>query len=229
MVLLTKQELEQRQFKRRRNAYERKCNKRLIRGWIIYGLAIIAVCGYSAYCCTKPISADEGVLITEPTTEIVQLADSTTITEESTEVTTAHIIQTSTEAITTTEATTIITTTTVDNDTYLLAQLIDAEAGDECSDEHKLWVGQVVLNRVKSPKFPNTLKEVIYQQQPCIQYACVANGSIDDIPSERSLKMAEILLSGFVVDDEVIWQSEYPQGEVVAALYNGYSMTYICK
>lgn len=149
-----------------------------------------------------------------------------TINQDSTtEQTTEGLVHTiSTTAIQTTEYTTI--TTTIDNNVYLLAQLIHAEARDECTDEHKLYVGQVVINRVKHPEFPDTIKEVIYQEG---QYYCVVNGAINNIPSERSLRVANALLSGFVVDNQVIWQSEFPQGETVKIFETGYSTTYIGK
>lgn len=48
-------------------------------------------------------------------------------------------------------------------DEYLLAKLITAEAEGE-PYEGQLGVGAVVVNRVKSPNFPNTIREVIYQK-----------------------------------------------------------------
>ena len=48
------------------------------------------------------------------------------------------------------------------DDVTLLAALIQCEAGG-CSYEGKLAVGAVVMNRVKSRSFPNTISGVIYQ------------------------------------------------------------------
>lgn len=117
----------------------------------------------------------------------------------------------------------------------LLAKLIDCEASDICTDEHKMWVGQVVLNRVKNNRFPNDLKGTIYQKDP-IQYACAYNGVLEkNIPSERSKQAARKLLNGTkVCSEEVIWQSEFKQGEVIKKFdvyINGrlYSRTYFCK
>ena len=45
----------------------------------------------------------------------------------------------------------------------LLAALIYCEAGNQ-SREGKVAVGNVVLNRIRSERFPDTMKEVIYQQ-----------------------------------------------------------------
>lgn len=49
------------------------------------------------------------------------------------------------------------------DDVTLLAAIIQCEAGG-CSYEGKLAVGAVVMNRVKSSSFPNTISGVIYQR-----------------------------------------------------------------
>lgn len=59
-----------------------------------------------------------------------------------------------------------------ENDISMLAALIECEAGGE-SYEGKLAVGSVVINRVRSSYFPNTLVEVIYQSG---QFSPVASG-----------------------------------------------------
>lgn len=58
------------------------------------------------------------------------------------------------------------------SDTALLAALIQCEAGGE-SYEGKLAVGSVVMNRVRSSHFPNTVAGVIYQGG---QFSPVASG-----------------------------------------------------
>ena len=58
----------------------------------------------------------------------------------------------------------------IDQDTLLLAKLINAEAGEGCSIEHNQLVGCVVMNRVKDTRFPNTISEVIYQKN---QYSSI--------------------------------------------------------
>jgi len=59
-------------------------------------------------------------------------------------------------------------------DLKLLACLIHAEAGTQ-SYEGKLAVANVVLNRVKSSKYPNTIKGVIYQPG---QFSVARSGSL---------------------------------------------------
>ena len=58
----------------------------------------------------------------------------------------------------------------------LLSQLVEAEAGNQ-SFEGKCLVVDVVLNRVESPDFPNTISEVIFQDG---QFSVIKNGAFDD-------------------------------------------------
>ena len=55
-----------------------------------------------------------------------------------------------------------------------MACLVYAEAGNQ-SYEGKLAVANVVLNRVKSKKYPNTIKDVIYQPG---QFTVAKSGSL---------------------------------------------------
>ena len=59
----------------------------------------------------------------------------------------------------------------------ILAGIIYCEAGSE-SHEGKVAVGNVVLNRVASAKFPNTIREVVYQQG---QFTPAINGQLDPV------------------------------------------------
>lgn len=56
----------------------------------------------------------------------------------------------------------------------LMAAIINCEAGAE-SYQGKLAVGIVIMNRVRSNKFPNTVKKVVYQKG---QFSPVRNGSL---------------------------------------------------
>ena len=58
------------------------------------------------------------------------------------------------------------------SDEKLLATIIWCEAGNQ-SRTGKVAVGAVVLNRVRSAKFPNTIKEVLYQKN---QFSPVGSG-----------------------------------------------------
>lgn len=115
-------------------------------------------------------------------------------------------------------------------DLDLLSHLIYCEAGsDWLSDEHQQLVAMVALNRVKSDKFPNTLKEVIYQQG---QYSCIGSDRWFQEPNSRSIENAKLALEGAVYcPDNVIFQAEFKQGSgIYKSFYNEYTSnyTYFC-
>ncbi len=64
----------------------------------------------------------------------------------------------------------------------LLARLVNGEARGEVY-EGQVAVAAVILNRVKSPKFPNTIAGVIYQKG---QFSCVTDGQINEPIDENS-------------------------------------------
>lgn len=69
-------------------------------------------------------------------------------------------------------------TVTASTDEYtLLASIIYCEAGGE-SYEGQLAVGYVIMNRVRSNKFPNTITDVVYQTN---QFSPVASGRLATI------------------------------------------------
>ncbi|AEF94115.1 cell wall hydrolase SleB [Desulfotomaculum nigrificans CO-1-SRB] len=82
-------------------------------------------------------------------------------------------------------------------DLDLLARLITAEADSE-SYLTKVAVGAVVLNRVKSPLFPNSIAEVIYQVDETgrYQFEPVLNGWINVHASPDSIRAAKEALNG---------------------------------
>ncbi|GGH73903.1 N-acetylmuramoyl-L-alanine amidase [Pullulanibacillus pueri] len=77
------------------------------------------------------------------------------------------------------------------SDRKLLAQLIHAEASGE-PFKGKVKVAQVVLNRVKSHQFPNTIREVIMQKG---QFSPVANGSIKNTPNSKDYEAIDTALN----------------------------------
>lgn len=90
----------------------------------------------------------------------------------------------------------------IDENLKLLAQIINAEAGNQ-PYKGKIAVGNVIMNRVNSPDFPKTIKEVIYQKG---QFSPVANGSINKEPNTESIQAAKDVLNGVkVVDSNVLF------------------------
>ncbi|MFW6256503.1 MAG: cell wall hydrolase [Bacillota bacterium] len=74
----------------------------------------------------------------------------------------------------------------------LFVRLISAEAKGE-SFSGQVAVGAVVLNRIASDKFPDSIEGVIRQNG---QFTPVRNGSIELKPSESAYKAAEEALAG---------------------------------
>jgi N-acetylmuramoyl-L-alanine amidase len=68
--------------------------------------------------------------------------------------------------------------TSVTQDDYqVLLKIVQAEAGI-CDDKGKILVANVIINRVKSGKFPDTVKGVVYEPS---QFSPVSNGSINSV------------------------------------------------
>ena len=83
--------------------------------------------------------------------------------------------------------------TIVSADHRLLAKLVYAEARGE-TYKGQVAVAAVVLNRVASSEFPNTISGVIYQKNA---FSCVNNGSINSTPDSSCIKAALDALNGW--------------------------------
>ncbi len=81
------------------------------------------------------------------------------------------------------------------SDLYWLSRIICAEAKGE-SFAGKLAVGTVVMNRVRSDKFPNTIYGVVFDTVGGVQFTPVSNGSIYSSPDEDSIAAAKLCLEG---------------------------------
>lgn len=77
-------------------------------------------------------------------------------------------------------------------DLYWLSHIINAESGNQPL-EGKIAVGNVVLNRVASSIFPNSIYEVIFQKH---QFTPTANGTIRLEPNAESVIAAKLCLDG---------------------------------
>ena len=81
----------------------------------------------------------------------------------------------------------------VSNDLYLLAKCIYAEARGEVY-EGMVAVGAVILNRVESADFPNTIYGVIYQPWA---FTAVHDGQINLEPNSEAYQAAQDALNGW--------------------------------
>ena len=76
-------------------------------------------------------------------------------------------------------------------DSYLLAKIAMAEA-ESCSTQTKTLVIMCVLNRVCSDEFPDTIKEVIFQEN---QFSPISDGRWDRVePNEDCYEAVKIVM-----------------------------------
>ncbi|MEY8386621.1 cell wall hydrolase [Oscillospiraceae bacterium 38-13] len=80
-------------------------------------------------------------------------------------------------------------------DFFWLSRIIHAESGGEALNG-QIAVGNVVLNRVASEDFPNSVPEVIFDTENGVQFEPVSNGSVVKQPTELSQEAARRALSG---------------------------------
>lgn len=154
------------------------------------------------------------------TTELQRLSDSTGSTEEDLEI----------------SAAVDVSAPTIDGDDLeMLACTIYVEAGgDACSDETRMMVGNVVLNRVAHPDFPGTIEEVLLQPWQYntfswtgIVWPARATSDVELHAVERAYECARRLLEGErVFDESVIWQSNVFQGTEIVSYQDG---IYFCR
>ena len=88
---------------------------------------------------------------------------------------------------------TTASTTILSADHRLLAKLVYAEARGE-TYKGQVAVAAVVLNRVHSASFPNTISGVIYQTNA---FTCVNNGSINNTPDSSCIRAARDAMNGW--------------------------------
>lgn len=90
------------------------------------------------------------------------------------------------------------------NDLYWLSRIISAEASGE-SLLGQIAVGNVVLNRVRSRQYPNTVYGVIFDRVGGTQFTPVVIGTIYKTPTESSVIAAKICLEGYSISDRILF------------------------
>lgn len=113
---------------------------------------------------------------------------------------------------------------------YLALVIYQEAGGDMYSDKTRLMVGTVVMNRVADDRFPDTIFDVILQygqygrlhwtgpMWPARRWDAVEAHAV-----ERAYAIAERILNGErALPLDVVFQSEYIQGEEIVAHQGGY-------
>ena len=78
-------------------------------------------------------------------------------------------------------------------DVYLLAKTIHAEGRGE-PYTGQVAIGAVILNRVRSSDFPNTVSGVVYQKHA---FTAVSDGQINLTPNETAMRAARDAINGW--------------------------------
>ena len=78
-------------------------------------------------------------------------------------------------------------------DVYLLAKTIYAEGRGE-PYTGQVAIGAVVLNRVRSKQFPNTVSGVVYQKHA---FTAVSDGQINLTPNDTAMRAAKDAINGW--------------------------------
>ena len=84
---------------------------------------------------------------------------------------------------------------------YWLSRIINAESRGE-PFYGQLAVGTVVLNRVDSSRYPNTIYDVIFDGR---QFSPAVSGSVYKAPLEQCVIAAKIVLEGYRVSDNILY------------------------
>lgn len=90
------------------------------------------------------------------------------------------------------------------DDLYWLSRIISAEAGAE-SLLGQIAVGNVILNRVNSSQYPNSVYGVIFDRRHGIQFTPAATGSVHKTPTASAVIAAKICLEGYSLSEEMLY------------------------
>ena len=90
------------------------------------------------------------------------------------------------------------------DEVYWLSRIISAEAGGE-PFLGQIAVGNVVLNRVRSTSYPNTIYGVIFDRKHGTQFSPVSYGTIYREPTAEAVIAAKICLEGYSVSDTALF------------------------
>ena len=114
---------------------------------------------------------------------------------------------------------------------WMAIVIFNEAGGDAASDETRIMVGNVVLNRVADERFPDTIYEVLTQERQYglfhrtgIQWASRAVHEPEAV--ERAYECARRVMEGErLLPDNVVWQAEFRQGAGVHVYQDN---TYFC-
>jgi N-acetylmuramoyl-L-alanine amidase len=95
-------------------------------------------------------------------------------------------------------------------DAWMLMKIAVCEAGEGSDYKSQAYVMSVVLNRIKDPKFPDTVNEVLHQDT---QFSTVENGKYDSaIPNVNSHYALAAIEGGEINTEALYFEAEWLEG-----------------
>ncbi len=91
-----------------------------------------------------------------------------------------------------------------EDEVFWLARIITAEARGE-SLLGQIAVGDVIMNRVRSSLYPNTIYGVIFDRKYGVQFSPIIDGSIYNTPTYTATLAAKIILEGTSLTDNAMF------------------------
>jgi N-acetylmuramoyl-L-alanine amidase len=91
-----------------------------------------------------------------------------------------------------------------EDEVYWLSKIISAESGGE-SLIGQIAVGDVIMNRVKSNVYPNTIYGVIFDRKYGVQFSPTLDGTIYKNPTYTATLAAKICLEGTSLSDNALF------------------------
>ena len=91
-----------------------------------------------------------------------------------------------------------------EDEVYWLSKIISAESRGEPA-HGQIAVGNVILNRVRSASFPNTIYGVIFDRKYGVQFSPISDGSIYNEPTYKCILAAKACLEGYSISDDILY------------------------
>lgn len=118
-----------------------------------------------------------------------------------------------------------------DSDVHWLAMALECESGVDWPDWAVIMIGDVIMHRVASPAYPNTVKGVLLDPG---QYSPFFDPFEPFMPEERYVDLAKRVLNGesYLTDPDILYQALFPQEYVTVLTYYDEVLgttTYFCK
>lgn len=112
-----------------------------------------------------------------------------------------------------------------EEDLLWLSRIIEAEASGE-EMKGKVAVGEVVMNRVNSDKYPDSVHDVIFDFKCGVQFTPAYTGAIYNMPSEEAEIAAKLVLDGTAVAKDCYY---FAASYIAASSWAGRNRTFVAQ